>query len=350
MNRPKATRLLAALAACATGASVLVGVQATPASAEVFCGSHSVDGAIWTEYTQTPGVRQALGCPTSDELGLPDGVGRRQVFDNGSIYWSPNTGAHAVWGLIGQEWGQHGWEGGYMGYPLTDELKNPDGIGVRQQFQNATVYWSPSTGAHAVHGNIGWWWGQYGYEGGTYGYPTSDEYDTGHVGGNVDDNNGIRQDFQSGKYLLWSGGQADAFEACQSACIGYGGTTNTKWVVKTEVYVNWTNSRLTSVHVTPTAAAFKTVTGNDDAASDVQDDWKQVWSNTRMFPGATQTEQKSTYQQLFCHAQFSYPNPDGGHFGGPTWDLETWRPELTGNADAVLKKMLASKCNWDTDS
>ncbi|WP_406139337.1 hypothetical protein [Streptomyces sp. NBC_01089] len=86
-----------------------------PPSAETFCGSHSVDGAIWTEYTQTPGVQQSLGCPTSDELGFPDGVG------------------------------------------------------IRQQFQNATVYWSPGTGAHAVHGNIGWWWGQYGYE-----LPTAD--------------------------------------------------------------------------------------------------------------------------------------------------------------------------------
>ncbi|MEV5943179.1 hypothetical protein [Streptomyces sp. NPDC051994] len=71
---------------------------------------------------------------------------------------------------------------------------------------------------------------------------------------------------------MWSGGQADAFEACQTACIGYGGVTNTKWVDKTEVYINWTNSRLTSVHVTPTPAAFKTVTGSDDAASDLPDD------------------------------------------------------------------------------
>lgn len=68
---------------------------ATSASAEVFCGSHSVDGAIWTEYTQTPGVQRSLGCPTTDELGTPDGVGRFQAFDNGSIYWTPDTGAHA---------------------------------------------------------------------------------------------------------------------------------------------------------------------------------------------------------------------------------------------------------------
>ncbi|MER6362789.1 DUF2599 domain-containing protein [Kitasatospora sp. NPDC001527] len=349
-NGPAGTRLLAALAACAAGASLLVGVQGGPASAEVVCGTHSVDGAIWTEYTQAPGVREALGCPTGDELGLPDGVGRRQAFEHGSIYWSPDTGAHAVWGLVLQEWGRHGWEGGYMGYPLTDELRNPDGIGVRQRFQNATVYWSPGTGAHAVHGNIGWWWGQYGYERGSYGYPTSDEYDTGGVGGNVDDNRGVRQDFQYGRYLLWSGGQADAFEACHTACIGYGGITDTKWVKKTEVYVNWTDSRLTSVHVTPTDAAFKTVTGNDDAASDVNEDWRQVWSNTAMFPGATPTAKNSTLQQLLCHAQFSYPNGSGGHFGGPTWDLETWHPELTGDAETKLKKMLRSGCNWETDS
>ncbi|MCX5384177.1 DUF2599 domain-containing protein [Streptomyces sp. NBC_00083] len=340
-------RLLATLTASLL---LLLGLQAAPASAQVFCDQgHSVDGAIWTEYTQTPGVQQSLGCPTSDELGLPDGVGRRQVFDNGSIYWSPDTGAHAVWGLIGQEWAQQGWEGGYMGYPLSDELNNPDGVGVRQQFQQATVYWSPASGAHAVHGLIGSYWGEKGYERGFYGYPTSDEYSAGHVGGNVADNIGVRQDFQAGRYLLYSPGQADAFESCQNGCMGYGGTTNTQWVKKTEVYVSLRDSNLSSVHVTPTDAAFATVNPAKDSAKDhMSDTWKQVWSNIQPFPNANQTRTQSVYDQLLCHADFSYSDPrtDGDHFGGPTWDLEAWRPELTGDNDAKLKTMLSSRCNW----
>ncbi|RRQ76755.1 hypothetical protein CQW39_20600 [Streptomyces griseofuscus] len=318
-------------------------IGATSASAEVFCGSHSVDGAIWTEYTQTPGVQRSLGCPTTDELGTPDGVGRFQAFDNGSIYWTPDTGAHAVWGAIRQHWADLGWERGYLGYPLTDEITNPDGYGVRQQFQGGTIYWSQYSGAHAVHGLTGWWWGQNGYESGFYGYPTSDEYNEENVGGDEDNNTGVRQNFQSGRYILYSGGQSNAFESCHTACIGYGGITNTKWVKKTEVYMNLADQNKRSTHVTPTDAAFASTSNSDTASSDSADDWKQVWSNTLMFPHATQGAMHSTYEQLYCHASYSYPNGSGGHRGGPTWDLEAWHYDMV-PYDA--SKALQTGCNW----
>ncbi|WP_049715143.1 DUF2599 domain-containing protein [Streptomyces caatingaensis] len=341
MTRPRAARLLTLLAA---GLLLLLGLQAAPASAEVFCsGGHSVDGAIWTEYTQTPGVQQALGCPITDELALPDGVGRRQVFSGGSIYWSPATGAHAVWGLIGQKWGEYGWEGGSIGYPLTDELKNPDGKGVRQQFQQATIYWSPATGAHPVRGLIGWYWGQNGYERGRYGYPTTDETDSGKIGGVLDSNAGVKQGFEKSKYLLYSPGRADAYETCHSQCLGYGGITDSKWVKKTEVYINLSDRNLRSVHVTPTDDAFASLNPTrTTAVDDMENLWKQVWANTHTFPNYTQTELNSVYQQLYCHAKYSFPNGSGGHFGGPTWDLEVWRADIGMDTD----KMLKTGCNW----
>ncbi|MFJ9517868.1 DUF2599 domain-containing protein [Kitasatospora sp. NPDC101801] len=339
MTRSRSTRIFSLLAASAL---LLLGVQAAPASAQVFCNEgHSVDGAIWTEYTQTPGVQQSLGCPTTDELALPDGVGRRQVFENGSIYWSPNTGAHAVWGLIGQKWAESGWERGNVGYPLSDELKNPDGKGVRQEFQQATIYWSPNTGAHPVRGLIGWFWGQNGYERGNFGYPTTDEFNGTHIGGNLDSNTGVEQAFENFRYLLYSPGRSDAFETCHTQCIGYRGNTYSKWVETTDVYINLADNSKRSVHVTPTPSAFQSA-GHTTASSDVPDDWKQVWSNTPLFPNATQSEINSTYEQLYCHAEYSFRKPSGDHFGGPTWDLEVWRDDIGMN----FAKMLATKCNW----
>ncbi|MFF8996312.1 LGFP repeat-containing protein [Streptomyces sp. NPDC014983] len=309
-----------------------------------------MDGAIWTEYTQTPGVQRSLGCPTTDELGTPDGIGRFQAFDNGSIYWTPDTGAHAVWGAIRRHWADLGWERGYLGYPLTDEITNPDGYGVCQQFQGGTVYWSQYSGAHAVHGLTGWRWGQNGYESGFYGYPTSDEYKEDYVGGDEDNNTGVRQNFQSGRYILYSDGQSNAFESCHTACIGYGGITNTKWVKKTEVYMNLADQNKRSTHVTPTDAAFASTSRSETASSDSADNWKQVWSNTLMFPHATQGEMHSTYEQLYCHASYS-PTPTAAAATGAvrpgTWKpgTTTWspttrakrsRPDATGESDPGL--------------
>src|SRR5207245_1095626 len=95
----------------------------------------------------------ALGYPISDELTTPDGVGRYNVFQNGSIYWTPSTGAFEVHGAIRDKWGALGWENG-LGYPVTDELPTPDGTGRFNHFKSLrgggdnSIYWTAATGAH----------------------------------------------------------------------------------------------------------------------------------------------------------------------------------------------------------
>ena len=42
------------------------------------------------------GHNSDLGFPISDELTTPDGIGRYSVFEGGMIYWTPQTGAHPV--------------------------------------------------------------------------------------------------------------------------------------------------------------------------------------------------------------------------------------------------------------
>ncbi len=83
----------------------------------------------------------------TDELGTPDGVGRYNHFSNaGSIYWTPGTGACVVYGDIRKKWESLGWETSYLGYPKSDEVDFPEG-GRANEFQNGGIYWWPDTGA-----------------------------------------------------------------------------------------------------------------------------------------------------------------------------------------------------------
>jgi len=141
-------------------------------------GAHAVYGAIRAAWAATGWENGPLGYPTTDELGTPDSVGRYNHFSNGgSIYWTPATGAHAVYGAIRAAWAASGWENGPLGYPTTDELGTPDGVGRYNHFSNGgSIYWTPATGARAVYGAIRAAWAASGWENGRLGYPTTDEY------------------------------------------------------------------------------------------------------------------------------------------------------------------------------
>lgn len=132
--------------------------------------THGAIDAKWQES------RAILGAPTSGEnCFLRDG-GCFQTFQNGSIYWSPATGAHWTRGTIREKWGQLGWETGYLGYPTSDEFCGLRDGGCGQRFQGGLMLWTPSTGAHAVRGLILDEYAAQGWENSRLGYPTSDEF------------------------------------------------------------------------------------------------------------------------------------------------------------------------------
>lgn len=115
-------------------------------------GVPSVGGLIAAKYNALGGVPSFLGSPTTDELTTPNsawGTGQYNHFQGGSIYWTQETGANSVHGLILDEWAAIGWEQ-RMGFPTTDELTTPDGVGRYNHFQDGSIYWSPNTGAHLV--------------------------------------------------------------------------------------------------------------------------------------------------------------------------------------------------------
>ena len=157
-------------------------------------GSPATVGEIDAKYRALGGCGAFLGKPTTAEQGTPDGIGRYSVFENGSIYWTAQLGAFEVHGQIRDAWAALGWEAGLLGYPITDETTTPDTVGRYNVFQNGSLYWSPATGAHEVHGVIRDKYRDVGWEAGELGYPTSDEYAV---------STGRRSDFQHGS-ITWA--------------------------------------------------------------------------------------------------------------------------------------------------
>lgn len=188
-------------------------------------GAYPLFGAILAKYSGLGGASSWLGFPTTGETKTPDGVGRFVHFENGSIYWTPQTGAYAIPGDMFKAWGENGYETGDLKYPVAEAnqvgngyvqkfqggflTRNPDKshnivhgaiaekygelgtatsalgypksneIAIRggffQQFEKGNIYWSPETGAHVVlYGGIFEEWGKRGYEQGAMGWPTSD--------------------------------------------------------------------------------------------------------------------------------------------------------------------------------
>jgi hypothetical protein len=146
-------------------------------------GAQSVRGAIRAHWQALGWETGPMGYPVTDETGTPDGTGRFNHFTGkdgtgASIYWTPRGGAWSVRGAIRQHWASLGWEVGPMGYPTTDELGTPDGVGRFNHFDgsgdDASIYWTPKTGAQSVEGPLRAHWQALGWETGPLGYPTTD--------------------------------------------------------------------------------------------------------------------------------------------------------------------------------
>ncbi len=103
--------------------------------------------------------------------------GFRQTFEHADIYYSEATGAHEVHGDIRAKFNAIGGPSGLLGFPTTDEISTPDGIGRFNHFANAgSIYWTPSTGPMMVRGTIRDRWASLGWENGPLGYPIADYY------------------------------------------------------------------------------------------------------------------------------------------------------------------------------
>src|SRR5262245_4865760 len=107
----------------------------------------SLASPVSDKYAALGGAGGFLGSPTIPESTTPDGIGRYRHYQHGSIYWSPLTAAHEVHGLIRDKWAALGWEQSYLGYPMTDEIDTFDGAGRVSKFQGGELIWRKATNA-----------------------------------------------------------------------------------------------------------------------------------------------------------------------------------------------------------
>lgn len=129
---------------------------------------------------------------TRGEATCPDGVGKYAQFTNGYIYWHPLTGAHTIPNSLFAKYAVLGWEAGALGYPAEDNAVVKGG--ECQDFQHGVLYHQDGKDVFEVHGAIGDAWAAAGWETSKLGWPTSDERVFG---------DGTAQDFENGT-VYWS--------------------------------------------------------------------------------------------------------------------------------------------------
>ena len=135
-------------------------------------------GPIQDKWEELGASQSVIGNPLNTTVDLPKANGKFNHFERGSIYWSPQTGAFEIHGAIGALWMSLGAERSNLGYPLTDESLTSCGGGRFNHFQNGSIYWTHQTGAHVVRGAIRGLWASLGWECSFLGFPTSDEIPT----------------------------------------------------------------------------------------------------------------------------------------------------------------------------
>ncbi|MGY1811686.1 hypothetical protein [Blastococcus sp. SYSU D00820] len=139
-------------------------------------GAHAIaQPAMVAKFRSTGTEMGLLGYPTADAVcGLPGG-GCSQVFEGGTLYWSPATGAAYTTGVIGRRYAATGAQSGPLGYPVMDTQCDLTLVnGCYQRFQQRILYWTPATGAQFVHGAIYDRYAAAGWERGRLVFPLTD--------------------------------------------------------------------------------------------------------------------------------------------------------------------------------
>jgi len=134
---------------------------------------------IAEKYAALGGARSVLGKPVGGEYAVAGGRG--QNFQYGSIFYTPRTAAHEVHGAIAAHYRALGGPAGLLSFPVSDELAVRDRIGRVSLFagaDGAAVFFTVRTGAYSVHGAILEHYLKIGGPLGVLGYPVSDERGT----------------------------------------------------------------------------------------------------------------------------------------------------------------------------
>lgn len=195
------------------GKTIVYWTPQTPAAA--------VGGDNLEKYAKIGYEKSILGYPVTSEVKIRD-EGTYQRFQKGNMYYTPKYGSKIVHGAIFNKWGDLKYENGPLGYPITDELVAADEKGRYNEFEFGTLYWSPDTGAHEIHGLIR---DAFKNAGGLekVGYPKTDERET-------PDKSGMYNHFENGS-IYWKKGRPEAVFV-------------PKWVINVWAQLGWEQGKL----------------------------------------------------------------------------------------------------------
>lgn len=122
-----------------------------------------------------------LGGPLGARQGEPAPIGDNgsaQGYAGGKIFYSPQTGAHAVTGAILSKYESIGGPTGDLGYPVGTEVDGGVANSRMSSFSAAdkpVIFWTPDSGAIVVRGPINAAWAKLGGATGDLGVPTGEQ-------------------------------------------------------------------------------------------------------------------------------------------------------------------------------
>ena len=180
------------LAAAATVAAAVLLAPAAAATPE-----SDADSAITAAWKDAGGPSSALGDKQGDVYPVGDGFA--QDFAGGKMFFTPATGAKAVYGAILDKYESLGGPvGGDLGFPASNEvpgLTGPDSrVSTFSASDKPVIFWTLDHGAFVVRAAINAAWDKLGSSGGALGAPVGDETYDGEV---------VTQPFNGGK-VSWN--------------------------------------------------------------------------------------------------------------------------------------------------
>ena len=102
---------------------------------------YTVEGPILAKWdTLTDEQKKDLGAPYDNQKNTADSTGVYQQYDGGVLIYKTGGPVYFVWGKIRDAWNDVQASQGKLGYPTTDEVKEPDGT-YKSTFEHGTVTW-----------------------------------------------------------------------------------------------------------------------------------------------------------------------------------------------------------------
>ena len=135
-------------------------------------------GPILDKYDAMGSNGSALGASIGPERSVGDGRGRYVNYEHGSIYWTSTTGAHAITGVARSVWLDAGGPRGVLGYPRSERVHDDAGSWI-QQFEKGVLGDTKESTTSVLNGVPYSRWRALGAQLGVLGYPTSNRLGRG---------------------------------------------------------------------------------------------------------------------------------------------------------------------------